>query len=363
MSSVYFTGFNGIRFVAAFLVILTHGESFLSRAGYMSFAKYTGFLGPQGVNIFFALSGFLITHLLFREYESVKSINIPKFYIRRALRIWPLYMLILFLGYFVFVPLGFPTFFENPEQVFIDRSFVPNLIMLSNYSLHTYGSIFLIGVLWSVGTEEQFYVFWPILMRFTRSLGSFTLFFISLVILKFVLVSFYGEGLEILIKCFKHDSILAGCFVAYLYESKKFRRILLMRKVFLLALGMIVALLLVKVKTVSYDDVIEPILALCYGVGLINLSISRNLSRPLEHPYLVFLGKISYGLYMFHSLSIAIVIEYASWILEVGSLNRLLFYGSVLLLTIALASLSYYLMERPILKLKGRFVIIKSGKI
>ena len=130
MSSVYFTGFNGIRFIAAFLVILTHGESFLSRAGYVSFAKYTGFLGPQGVNIFFALSGFLITHLLFREYESVKSINIPKFYIRRALRIWPLYMLILFLGYFVFVPLGFPSFFENPEQVFIDRSFVPNLIML-----------------------------------------------------------------------------------------------------------------------------------------------------------------------------------------------------------------------------------------
>src|SRR5574337_816257 len=98
MTSVYFPGFNGVRFFAAILVLVDHTELFRSYIGFDTFwaDNFSSHLGALGVTIFFVLSGFLITYLLLCERKEFNTINIRDFYLRRILRIWPLYYLILF---------------------------------------------------------------------------------------------------------------------------------------------------------------------------------------------------------------------------------------------------------------------------
>ena len=103
MSKIYFPGLNGIRFIAATMVIIAHIEGFKNKMGYWNINdnNVINQLGNQGVKIFFVLSGFLITYLLLKEKARFKSIDVRKFYIRRILRIWPLYFLVLLGGFFI----------------------------------------------------------------------------------------------------------------------------------------------------------------------------------------------------------------------------------------------------------------------
>ncbi len=108
IEKVYFPGLNALRFIAASAVIITHIELLKGFFGLKSFWQnpllYN--LGGLGVYFFFVLSGFLITYLLLKEKTVLNDIKIKNFYIRRILRIWPLYFFILILGLFVL------TFFE-----------------------------------------------------------------------------------------------------------------------------------------------------------------------------------------------------------------------------------------------------------
>ena len=101
---IYFENLNSIRFIAASLVIVHHIEQFKSFFGIQNYFKDVRIemIGKLGVVLFFVLSGFLISYLLFKEKEYTKTISIRKFYIRRILRIWPLYFLIIILSFFVF---------------------------------------------------------------------------------------------------------------------------------------------------------------------------------------------------------------------------------------------------------------------
>src|ERR1700740_1515785 len=93
---IYFPNLNGLRFIAAFLVIIHHTEQIKSMLHIHSLAKisFVAKAGKYGVILFFVLSGFLITYLLLAEENTFKKISIRQFYIRRMLRIWPLYFLI-----------------------------------------------------------------------------------------------------------------------------------------------------------------------------------------------------------------------------------------------------------------------------
>ncbi len=91
---VYFKNLDGLRFIAALLVLIHHAEFFKQDAveGVSAvYYEYTKHFGLLGVNLFFVLSGFLISYLLMEEQRRTNTINIKNFYIRRILRIWPLY--------------------------------------------------------------------------------------------------------------------------------------------------------------------------------------------------------------------------------------------------------------------------------
>ncbi|HEV7621942.1 MAG TPA: acyltransferase, partial [Flavisolibacter sp.] len=172
---IYFKNLNGIRFFAALLVILSHLEALKNIAGLKNYESVHFFLnsGCIGVVLFFVLSGFLITNILLKEQAEIKTININRFYIRRALRIWPLYFLILFLGSFIFPYIPFLSY--TARTVTTDKQFLLYLLLMPNISALFFASLPFLAQLWSIGVEEQFYILWPIIISKTKNLFRSTL--------------------------------------------------------------------------------------------------------------------------------------------------------------------------------------------
>ena len=104
VAKVYLPGLNGVRFIAASMVMVSHieqGKSTVGLANWFSEEHPLIYRGELGVTLFFVLSGFLISYLLLTEFKTTQTISIRNFYIRRVLRIWPLYFLIVFLGWVI----------------------------------------------------------------------------------------------------------------------------------------------------------------------------------------------------------------------------------------------------------------------
>ena len=121
---IYFTGLNGLRFFAAIAVVITHIELIKYQSGYSDIWRNNKLifeLGSLGVIFFFVLSGFLITYLLLKEKSVTQTVAVKKFYLRRILRIWPLYYLIVLLGFLVLPNIDF---IHNP---YLNKFFDNNL--------------------------------------------------------------------------------------------------------------------------------------------------------------------------------------------------------------------------------------------
>src|SRR5215211_5257146 len=167
-SPFYHPELDVLRFVAFLAVFIHHAlprdASLYIRSG-LSPAATEWLLaakegGAFGLDLFFALSSYLITELLLREYTNRGSISISAFYIRRALRIWPLYFTFL-----AFTVLVVPTIFpkENLGAIYI----VSFALFVGNWVCAMKGLPFSVaGPLWSISVEEQFYIGWPLLLRF-----------------------------------------------------------------------------------------------------------------------------------------------------------------------------------------------------
>lgn len=178
---IFFNGINELRALAAFSVIFHHIELFKSQDHIASLfssvycAYFIEKLGKNGVYLFFVLSGFLITYLLLIEKDKLKTILFKKFYLRRVYRIWPLYYLIVIIGFFLvpFLANTFSIFKNTPyffglisnQEYYSIKSFCLYLLFLPNVALYEF-NIVLVGCsqAWSVGVEEQFYILWPLLV-------------------------------------------------------------------------------------------------------------------------------------------------------------------------------------------------------
>ena len=172
-TKIYFPNLNGLRFIAAFMVIIHHFVQMLTIFGYAhSNNQIIISIGGLGVELFFVLSGFLITYLLLTEEKNTKQISIKDFYIRRVLRIWPLYYLIVILAFFVFPHMKIfliPLYSEQMASNF-GQSLLLFIIFLPNLVLQGFGIVVpYASQAWSVGVEEQFYLIWPVLMKFFKN--------------------------------------------------------------------------------------------------------------------------------------------------------------------------------------------------
>ena len=157
---IYLPGLNGLRALAAISVLVSH--IFQNTFGNWGLKYLRLPLFTDGVTLFFVISGFLITYLLMQELSKTKTIDIPKFYVRRILRIWPIYYL------YIFVVIGV-LFWVGNESDILNYTLLYYVFFAANIPFLSAAGIALIVHYWSIGVEEQFYLFWPWLVKLSKN--------------------------------------------------------------------------------------------------------------------------------------------------------------------------------------------------
>jgi peptidoglycan/LPS O-acetylase OafA/YrhL len=357
----YVKGFDTIRALAVFMVIVAHwGPSFAAGSAadnvLNSFLQY----GRFGVIIFFVLSGFLITSILLKEkirHGAEKRFTIIKnFFARRVLRIFPIYYLFILL----FIILRDP-FVSSHLGYFL--TYTSNLLRdVPGDSLPHF---------WSLAVEEQFYIVWPwlILLVNNKYLKYVFIFFIimglgSQYLTNNVYKISYGVWS---INCF--DSFGIGAFYAFIRLSD-IRRIQFERAFrIVLPLLLFIAWKMEPLKglpiSVIYYRFIDNLIALAMIMFALNTQTVWVKRLILENPVLNFIGKISYGIYLYH-YSFGIFYNNAiNYIIAkapaTGTVlgNSVFFYCSKLAILLFVCWLSFILIERPVMRLKKRFEYAK----
>ena len=312
-----------------------------------------GGYGWIGVDLFFVLSGFLITGILLEAKG--KAHYFRNFYARRALRIWPLYFGLLFFS-FVVLPLVIPSL---RQRIFQDAyPWQSYLVFLQNLFSAKEIGFGPVGVTWSLAIEEQYYLIWPLLvlalsprlLKFA-ALGAFSL---SVVIR--LLQSFGIVHLFIYTNTFSRlDGIALGSFLAIVLPTVSEQMV---RRTAMIVLS-------ISVLAVVFTEWFfgEKTWFLYAGLALIFaaiLCLSLNSELLKKRPFLAYTGKISFGLYLIHVPVFDMFREpklrsRLSWF-HSPILNDLFLLVSMTLAVYLVASASWYLFESPILKLKSRFV-------
>jgi peptidoglycan/LPS O-acetylase OafA/YrhL len=336
-------GLNGLRAIAVTAVVWHHAHAPI--AGLPITAN--GFLG---VDVFFVLSGFLITALLLEEREQTGSISLKGFYGRRTLRIFPLYYAVVGLMalYFFFAK-------GSGQRDAYFAELPANLLYLSNWFPPTT----VMGITWSLSTEEQFYLLWPPLFAW---LGRRAL---------WILIAFLGvnqavnfgladdwlravhmpyESRSILQATF--TPIILGSMLAFALRSNWRPKIAAAVSGWRLGVILIVMLALASAHDMrGAPRLAFHVMTTAFVAGVV-LWPNSIASRALEWRPLVYVGTVSYGVYLWHMIALDPVqrliqkahLDPAFWTFPIG-----------MLATVAIAGISFHYFEKPFLRLKGRF--------
>jgi peptidoglycan/LPS O-acetylase OafA/YrhL len=366
MHSKYLSGLDSLRFFAALLVIISHANQSILKLGIdLPVTQLPIFQkGGDAVDFFFTLSGFLITYLLIQEKEATGTICLKKFYLRRVFRIWPLYFILLALG-FTFFAIIYPLIFK--EQFFkfnLWHGLFLFIFFLPNYAVKNYPTG-LLNPLWSIGVEEQFYLFWAPLMKFFR---RSTLCLISIFILVSTLFSFavnhhwfvIADNWKNFLVTLKFHNMAVGSLTAYIlfhFRSAYTRTFLTSRATQGLVIVALAYHYLAGFRFIA-NPLLDIFMSLLYGMLILNVSSIPNKLIDLEIKPLLFLGRISYGLYMYHMLADYIVrFTFAKFVpcakFPVAALVS--YHVLVLAFTIAVSSFSFFFIEKYFINLKHRF--------
>ena len=346
---MYLKQIDALRAFAVFFVIFSHWGP--QNSTVMKMLPY-GFLG---VNLFFVISGFLITRILLTNQQLKGSSNwtiIKSFFIRRTLRIFPLYYLTLI--FFIIIN------YQNLRQ-----NLFPYLFYYCNFSY--YFDNRMQGELsprWSLAVEEQFYLIWPWIILFIKKI-RLQQFLIFIIIFAFcsrtILVLLFPEKELVQFLLFSNlDSLGLGGLLAYIsiYNKEKYN-FLNKKSSFILFLG------IVMLMTYSYYRFNEtyfgvvPVNLKAIGGTLLSFGIvikavngfKGSLGRIMSNTVLVFFGKISYGLYLYHSM-VYLLIENMG-ISYLSTFHHKMF---AIALLVAIASFSWYCFEKPINNFKKYFL-------
>lgn len=377
---VYFPNLNGLRFIAALLVIIHHVEQIKSIYGLSNnfSASSVQIFGELGVILFFVLSGFLITYLLLEEENRTGTIVIRNFYLRRILRIWPLYFLLVALALLV-LP-NFPMFvlpdydradiYSNlPQKILLYLFFLPNLVS------PLYGIVPYASLTWSIGTEEQFYLTWPVILK---SIKKYRLLLMFLIVAGYLLVArlLYSSRTDFLPfkyeftafwSTFNIDSMAIGGFFAMLLHAKSpLLKYFQNKYLFYFALALTSILLyqgihfpILMVNGLKFEYLYKEFYSLWFGILILNFASNQEIRISLETKSLHYLGKISYGLYMYHPIAIVISLNLLLWSNQVTSLWL---YMLSLGITILIAGMSYRYYESFFLHFKSKYTRVASGE-
>jgi peptidoglycan/LPS O-acetylase OafA/YrhL len=317
LGKIYFGGLNELRAIAALGVVAHHIEQFKGMNGLyitnpnLSFLIYN--LGKAGVDLFFVLSGFLITYLLLLEKENnFGRIDILKFYLRRIFRIWPLYYLIMFISFVVIPILSNFSVFEH------NMSLLNSIHNPDNYSFKTialYLSFLpqfanvVIGASqsWSIGVEEQFYLIMPITLSFF-SKNAFFVFLLILLGIYFIPVYETHQWFYAVTKFFRFMIIGVIGGYLYFYNLKKISNLTKSKYPYFLIVILIISLSFFKVFENSLNRYVLGVLFLF----LILFTVNSSNKLVFKNKVMSYLGKISYGIYMYHTFVLFLIFPFAN---------------------------------------------------
>jgi len=322
------------------------------------------FNGGLGVDIFFLISGFLITNLLIKEYETYGKVSFKKFYIRRTLRIFPAYYFLLFIYYILqkvgYLHLSAINWISNLTYT---KQFFQDEVVETTH-------------LWSLSVEELFYLIWPFL--YVRFFSTASIKYLACLVISFAFLRFqnyaYPRYLYSNTILSTGDALLVGCFVAIYYDrlvvwvcrrSKVVHLAFLM--LFLMAFAEPYVYHLVSMHQHTYNETflqhcVLPLLnALCGSKGLLtnilvaiilvySINVKGYWYKFLNATITNYIGLLSYSLYLWQQIFIT------------DRMRTLYLPIPTIVLCIAVsAHVSYYLIEKPFLKLKSRFSRLANG--
>jgi peptidoglycan/LPS O-acetylase OafA/YrhL len=372
---IYFPGLNALRFFAASLVVIHHAETIRLKFNVPNLKHFSFFNnGMLAVSFFFVLSGFLITFLLISEIERTKTVSIRNFYVRRVLRIWPLYYLLVIIGLFII-----PTFlgiigYEYKMPYDTTTAGVLFLFFLS-FVVNTMFGSHLLEPLWSIGVEEFFYLIWAPLAKFSKHKILNALIFVF--VLKTLINIFFTQNTEgpyftftkEIVSSLKFELMSIGGIGAWFVARKRETvekhwlfslpaQIVLMT-VILLRLFFHNSLInnsLYKIffNTPIVTGIVEGILFLWL---ILNVSVNPKTITKLQNRWLDFLGEISYGIYMYQMLVIfaSVLVLKKILLASTPSVSHLFFYVFISFAIISISWFSKRFFEDWFLKLKDRF--------
>jgi len=336
LSRPHLPALDGLRAVAVGLVVAYHAGVPVP--------------GDLGVTMFFVLSGFLITWLLLREFELTGGIAMRAFYIRRSLRIFPAYTVFILFTFVLDALLGIP----RPTILTIAA-----LTYTTNYYFAFHEHHGSLAITWSLAVEEQFYLLWPVTLRhlLRRGLAVVRRFLVAVVVVvaAWRTYLFLGAGIGTLYvyAAFdtRADSLAIGGLLAALTRSGSFSagaEAVARRPWWGLVTVVLVAISRTGISDAWHYTLGFTVDSLLIAVLIVQLLqwYAHPLYRWLGSPVARYLGRISYSLYLWHGYGLAIGARLPGPVL----LQRI---GGVLA-GISLASGSYYLIERPMLRLKSR---------
>lgn len=373
---VYFQNLDILRFLAAMMVVVAHGYG--SLVGWFGYAPFMQGDHPRvqnkvwhyidnlignfgfGVDVFFLISGFLITYLLLKEKEITGKISLKDFYIRRTLRIWPLYYFIIILG-----PWLVRWTHSTPAP-----NYLAQIFFVGNFAaIRTEDWIYPFAHYWSICVEEHFYLVWPFLVAFIptkRLVAVFaTILFASIAFRFYMFVTpgynYYHFYLHTLSRI---DVLAIGAMLAFFHWKKPFQ-VNIPGYVRMLMYVLLITLMCTD-DIHSYDSEFNVTVKSYIYVGISTLAIGsflfgqNNVLAPKKKNIFHYFGKVSYGIYMYHNVLIFIIIQKV--MVPLGSTSHGLFTVVYLFLCLVIPVISYELIEKPFLKIKTRFEVIKTTR-
>ena len=374
---LYFKNLDSIRFIAAFMVFLQHArppnQNLIIKNSFWERLFYTISNGETGVSIFFVLSGFLITYILINEYELNLKISIKNFYIRRLLRIWPLYFLVVTFSFLIYPFIKSLFGINNPTG----SNFLYHFIFLSNFDViniqkYCYGSDAISqNITWSVSIEEQFYLFWPLIFVFLpKRLWFYSILFVIIGSIFFRIINnndsivLYFHTFSVLL-----DLGIGGLMALLIKSNKKIRSFFencsTKTHFTLFVFSFCLVFLSDTLFSFNYGNAISRIfISFSFALIISSQAITKKESK-LNLNNISFAnkwGKYTYGIYLIHPIAI-MIIDILVRVIHFPKTNFInLFSIGIIsfIFTLFLSKISFKYYESRFLSLKDKFTTIHT---
>jgi peptidoglycan/LPS O-acetylase OafA/YrhL len=338
----------------AFAALLVLNHHWLKDLGVARFE-----FGAYGVDLFFTLSGFLITGILLRQKQKTHNAFglVRNFIIKRSLRLFPIYFLFVgalialsaVTGMWLYRDGGAPWFLTYTSNFFFY-----NNGMQGEQLNHT----------WSLAVEEQFYLIWPWLIVFLprkKELWAIVPFILAGLLFKFTWPGLYPDKPVKVLPFYNLDTLGLGALLGYIMVYGKLKRTLLEKNIsWIIILLIVLTFVLVHYSGTSYlvGQLLLPVSVLLLAGSLVyksSIGFSGYTGRLFDSQVLQYIGKISYGVYLYHK-PIPILLDNVFRIFNIQPIeNKTVLYLCYAVITFALAHFSWKIIEQPILRFKERY--------